>query len=62
MRLQPQAPHLQRSAQAPVLQSNAQEEADLLIYNYPLRYTGRQTFPGEEVDFDEIYIFKENGR
>lgn len=35
------------------------EEEDLLIYNWHdgLRYSGKRQYEGEEVDFDEIYVF-----
>jgi gamma-glutamyl hydrolase len=35
------------------------EEEELIIYNFNegLRYTGKQTFEGEEVSFDEVYVF-----
>lgn len=45
-----------RSAHAPA--SLAEEQA-LLIYNWAggLEYSGRQRHSGEEVDFDQIYVF-----
>lgn len=35
------------------------EEEDLLIYNWSqnLVYSGKRTHEGEEVNFDQIYIF-----
>jgi hypothetical protein len=43
-----------RSAHAP---TDRREEEDLLIYNWPAAYTGRQRHEGEEVDFDQTYFF-----
>lgn len=39
--------------------ASRKEEEDLLIYNWNagLKFTGKQEYKGEEVDFDEIYIF-----
>jgi gamma-glutamyl hydrolase len=38
-----------------------EDEEDLLIYNWQdgLRYSGKRKYEGEEVAFDEIYIFPE---
>lgn len=33
------------------------EEEDLLIYNWRKEFSGKRSYSGEEVDFDEIYIF-----
>lgn len=45
-----------RNSHAP---KSRKHEESLLIYNYNsgLRYTGKQTFEGEEVSFDEVYVF-----
>ena len=34
------------------------EEDDLLIYNYPIHFTGRHRYPGEETDFEQSYFFE----
>lgn len=36
-----------------------EEEEDLLIYNWEKVYSGKTSYSGEEVDFDEIYIFED---
>lgn len=33
------------------------EEDELLIYNFPPHFTGKHSYEGEEVDFDESYFF-----
>lgn len=35
------------------------DEEDLLIYNWSqnIRYSGKRTREGEEVNFDQIYVF-----
>ena len=37
--------------------ASREEEQDLLIYNWQKEYSGKTSFAGEEVDFDEIYVF-----
>ncbi len=43
---------------------NREEEEDLLIYNWHdgLRYTGKRKYDGEEVAFDETYVFPDAKR
>ena len=38
---------------------NREDEENLVIYNWNegLEYTGKQRYKGEEVDFDEVYVF-----
>jgi hypothetical protein len=40
-----------------LLQRDALEESDMLIYNWKPEYTGRVTRGGEEQDFEQTYIF-----